>query len=234
MGDFEVALFDEAVPASVSNFLAYVDSGAYANNLVHRVAPGFVVQAGGVTLNPTTPISFQYVQTNGTVKNEPKYSNLRGTLAYAKPAGNPNGASSQWFFNLKNNSASLDYSEQGFTVFGQVINNGMTIVDAIGAVKPEGLDHLEQFKKFPFSSVPLIDVNPNTELTEDNFVIIYNIVVIDADPKSSANLTPAVIEQQSESKSSGGVLNTVFLLLLALGLLTKSTAIAFTAKKSAK
>ena len=46
----------------------------------------------------------------------------------ARPAGNINGATSQWFINTVNNT-SLD--AQQFTVFGHVIGTALSIVDAI-------------------------------------------------------------------------------------------------------
>ena len=43
----KVNLFDTTTPATVANFLDYVDSDHYTNSVVHRVATDFVVQGGG-------------------------------------------------------------------------------------------------------------------------------------------------------------------------------------------
>tara|TARA_B100000749_G_scaffold254619_1_gene222201 strand:- start:1229 stop:1621 length:393 start_codon:yes stop_codon:yes gene_type:complete len=94
MGNISVNLFDEATPETVENFLEYVNSGAYANNVVHRSEPDFVVQAGGFTYNNTLPLD--NVATGVAVVNEPELSNVRGTIAMAKQAGDPNSATSQW------------------------------------------------------------------------------------------------------------------------------------------
>lgn len=224
MGDFEVALFDETAPASVKNFLDYVNSNAYKNNIFHRSIQDFVVQAGGYKIGPPTGedkiFSIYPVTTKPAVKNEPKISNLLGTLAYAKLGNNANSATSQWFFNLDNNSANLDYQNGGFTVFGQVINNGMTIVNSIAALKTETLND-------NFTDIPLIDFMANTKLEEDNFVTIYNIIVIDPDPKSAANLKPAMIDlklaPQDTSSSGGGYLGLAFLMLLTMATIIRAS-----------
>ena len=232
MGAFEVALFDETAPVSVKNFLDYVNSNAYKNNIVHRVEAPFVVQAGGYKIGPPTGkdkiFSIYAVPTKPAVKNEPKISNRLGTLAYAKLGNDANSATSQWFFNLSNNSAKLDYQNGGFTVFGQVINNGMTIVNAIAKLKTD--------KPYAnFSQLPLIDFTTGAELEEDNFVTIYNIIVIDADPKSAANITPALIDPKlappDTSSSGGGHLGLAFLMLLTMATIMRASTTRFVKTK---
>jgi peptidyl-prolyl cis-trans isomerase A (cyclophilin A) len=49
-------------------------------------------------------------------------SNLRGTIAMAKLGGDPDSATSEFFFNLADNSENLDNQNGGFTVFAQVIS----------------------------------------------------------------------------------------------------------------
>jgi cyclophilin family peptidyl-prolyl cis-trans isomerase len=138
---FHVELFDAAgpgrnrtTPATAANFLQYADANLYDNTIIHRVDPAFVVQGGGFSA-PTaasgqpggapTPVS-----RFAAVTNEPGNSNVRGTIAMAKEAGNANSATNQWFFNLENTNASnLDAQNGGFTAFGRVLGQGMSIVD---------------------------------------------------------------------------------------------------------
>lgn len=127
-GDIAVELYDQDKPATVQNFIRYVQSGRYTNVFSHRLVPGFVLQAGGftVTNRGDTNWGAATVATDPPVTNEFNrgkfYSNGFGTIAMAKTS-NPDSATSQFFFNLADNSASLDSptNSGGFTVFGHVI-----------------------------------------------------------------------------------------------------------------
>jgi len=133
-GEFQIELFDSVAPATVANFLGYVNSGAYKDTVVHRLVPGFVIQGGWLTFNEAQQ-SFFEISTGPTVRNEFSVSNVRGTIAMAKLGGDPNSATSQWFINLADNPE-LNASNGGFTVFGRVMGTGMQVVDAIAALPP--------------------------------------------------------------------------------------------------
>lgn len=134
LGAFNVVLYNNATPITVANFLRYVSEGRYADTIIHRNVPGFIVQGGGFQRPSQDNAAPATIASFGTIQNEPGISNLRGTIAMAKLGGNPNSATSQWFFNLADNSGNLNNQNGGFTVFGRVIGNGMTVVDAIAAV----------------------------------------------------------------------------------------------------
>jgi cyclophilin family peptidyl-prolyl cis-trans isomerase len=134
-GNLDVELYDQQKPVTVRNFERLVQSGAYQNTFFHRVQPGFVAQGGGYytsipfgTNSFASPWSYLgQVPNFGAISNEfnigPRLSNTNGTLAMAKADGNPNSATSQWFFNLGNNSTNLDNQNGGFTVFGHVVRD---------------------------------------------------------------------------------------------------------------
>ena len=130
MGNIRIQLYDNITPKTVANFLAYVNSGAYTNSFIHRDLAGFVVQGGGYTYTKSTGIAV--IPTNSPVVSEYNLPNIRGTIAMALSGSNINSGTDEWFFNLVDNSASLN--AQKFTVFGEVINNTMSVVDSIAAL----------------------------------------------------------------------------------------------------
>ena len=127
-----------------------------------------MIQGGGFGLSGN---SINTVPTYAPVQNEPGISNLRGTIAMAKVGGDPNSATSQWFINLGDNSSNLDNQNGGFTVFGQVVENGMSVVDAMAAVPVyDASGRLGG----SFSQMPLL----NPSLSVNNLVMINSMVVV--------------------------------------------------------
>lgn len=115
-GMIDVELFDNQTPLTVANFLAYANEGDWDNTFFHRLIENFVLQGGGFDATN----GFPAVPQMSPVQNEPGISNLFGTIAMAKLDGQPNSATNQWFFNLRDNSDNLDNQNGGFTVFGRV------------------------------------------------------------------------------------------------------------------
>lgn len=160
LGDIEIELLEGDAPKTVANFLNYVDNNRYINTFLHRSVPGFIVQGGGFRfVDGSAPA----VETFPTVENEFKVSNTRGTVAMAKLSGDPNSATSQWFFNVADNSANLDNQNGGFTVFARVVGDGMDVVDAIGALPRVDAGGA-------FGDLPVIDFSGGT-LLEGNLVM---------------------------------------------------------------
>ena len=97
-GPFTVELFPKEAPATVENFLRYVDERFFDGTVFHRIVPGFVLQGGGLTAD------FRSKQTRAPIKNEAKngLKNTRGTLSMARTS-EINSATSQFFVNLSDN-----------------------------------------------------------------------------------------------------------------------------------
>ena len=128
-GDITLQLFSEKAPATVANFLQYVDEGFFTDTIFHRVIPGFMIQGGGMTLQ------MESKATRSPVRNEADngLGNRRGTLAMAR-TNDPDSATSQFFINLVDNSSlNARPGNAGYAVFGKVAS-GMEIVDTIAAV----------------------------------------------------------------------------------------------------
>ena len=134
-GDIVIQLVSDA-PITTANFLTYVNENFYDGTIFHRVVSGFVVQGGGYL-----PGMIAQTGVHDPIQNEfsSTRSNVRGTVAMAKLGGDPNSATSQFFFNLADNSSNLDNQNGGFTVFANVVE-GMDVVDAIAAVPVDSND----------------------------------------------------------------------------------------------
>ena len=65
-GSFTVELSPKEAPATVENFLRYVDERFFDGTVFHRIVPGFVLQGGGLTAD------LRSKQTRAPVKNEAK------------------------------------------------------------------------------------------------------------------------------------------------------------------
>ncbi len=214
-GVIELNLFDQQAPNTVANFLSYIEDDAYNQTVIHRSVSDFIIQGGGFTFtDELVPIT-----TKPTVVNEPVLSNVKGTIAMAKLANDENSATSQWFFNVVDNSEALDTQNGGFTVFGQITAQSQATLDNIA-----GLVHC--------GDIPLVDItseqcsSSDVALSSANFVTINSVVVLDDDPLSSANLNPTantLISQDDSSaeagssSSSGGSMGIGFCLIALLG-----------------
>ncbi len=172
LGNFSIELFDDITPATVANFLNYVNSGRFNGTEIHRSVPGFVIQGGWLSFDAASN-SLNQVTLDPPVQNEPIVSNTRGTVSMAKLEGDPNSATSQWFVNLADNSSNLDGQNGGFTAFGRVIGDGMTVVDNIAAQQTYTLAGITDF--------PLINYVGGA-VVENNFISIAVVVEEEAAP----------------------------------------------------
>jgi cyclophilin family peptidyl-prolyl cis-trans isomerase len=128
-GTMDFLYYPAAAPATVENFKGYISRGDFLNTIIHRSIPGFVLQGGGYRAEAGTP----GIPRQPPVVNEPEITNVRGTVAMAKSANNPDSATSEYFISLANNASNLNNQNEGFTVFARVPASGMAVADAIAA-----------------------------------------------------------------------------------------------------
>ena len=72
LGDITVELYEDKAPATVQNFLSYVNDKFYDGTIFHRVIPNFMIQGGGLDPNMKQKPSRQPIKNeagNG-LKNE--------------------------------------------------------------------------------------------------------------------------------------------------------------------
>ena len=174
LGTIDSLLYPEACPAHVENLLNYINRGDYDGAIFHRSAitatSGVaVVQAGLMKLDAEE--NFTRIVTDPSVVDEPALSNLTGTLAMAK-TGAPDSGSSQVYFNTIDN-LNLDgpQSNGGYTVFGRVTAESLSVIADISAL-PRGtytasIDSLPQtLSDWPTTVVPEDSIPAPAELVQ--------------------------------------------------------------------
>jgi cyclophilin family peptidyl-prolyl cis-trans isomerase len=148
--NFLVQLFDHDKPATVQNFIHYITSGSYSNTFFDRDVTNFVLQGGDYASvdRSSTNQDVNSVSTGTNifpkqVDNEfsvgPLIHNRFGTLTMALVQNQitgiteTNSATGAFFFNLADNSASLD--PQDFTVFGRILT-GTNVLQYFNTLSP--------------------------------------------------------------------------------------------------
>lgn len=155
---------------------------------------------GGFTYDSATEIysgGLQKIIVDGTIKNESKLPNIRGAIAMAKKealyadansnpvtdgsctvAGpdcilidgtGPDSANSQWFINLVN-SPFLDGANGGFTVFGEVLQDSMLVIDDIASTATYDFSEIAGFK-----TLPLANYTQGDPVQESNLIKITSM-----------------------------------------------------------
>lgn len=210
-GTIDLQLRDDVAPKTVMNFLRYAGRGDYSiNGIIYRSVPGFVIQTGGYSYSNLTVFNQPYVYyfhvpKDPPVQNEFSLSNTLGTIAMAKLPGNPNSATSDWFINLADNSANLDYQNGGFTVFGNVIDTssdpGMSVVNAIANLStinasstgnpPVTCSTACNLPISAFDTLPVVNYNSSTGLDPSNLVLVTGIPNVTATKTSTTGTTSA-------------------------------------------
>jgi cyclophilin family peptidyl-prolyl cis-trans isomerase len=234
LGKIDMLMFDSQAPITVQNFLGYVLRGDYNNTYFHRSIANFVVQGGGYGVS--TIDAPTHITTSAAIQNEfsPQRSNVRSTIAMAKispPEGQAptpesiNSATSEFFFNLEDNNGNvdptnnLDTQNGGFTVFGQVINNTMSTVDAIGGLPTYKSEDGVPFQRdFPLQGTPPATADNVVKVRTAKVVpepALYNYTLNSSDPSI---VTPVVEDGVLKLIYAPGALGTATITVTATDL----------------
>lgn len=130
-GNIAIEMLPDKAPNHVRHFLRLASLGAYDKTAFHRIAPGFVIQAGDLNTRsePITQAAQKYVVKIRAEINDVKHT--AGTVSMAR-GGEIDSALTSFFIVLGDQPA-LDGT---YTVFGRVVE-GMDVVQKIAATPAE-------------------------------------------------------------------------------------------------
>ncbi|MFU8826579.1 MAG: peptidylprolyl isomerase [Brevefilum sp.] len=126
-GEIEIKLFADIAPLAVNSFIFLAQNGWYDGVYFHRVIPGFVAQAGD-------PSGEGFIGPGYTFANETDNDlsfDRKGLFAMANAGADTNG--SQFFITL----APATNLDGGFTIFGQVTDETLAVLDEIAIRDPQ-------------------------------------------------------------------------------------------------
>jgi len=195
-GTIVLELKPEQAPKTVDNFLRYVKEGFYNGTIFHRVIRGFVIQGGGYTQD------YEKKPTHPSIPNESEngLENQRGTIAMARGSYAPDSATSQFFINVNNNSSlnyqASPYSDEGYTVFGQVIK-GIKVVDKIQKVRSSAAGPFRRY-------VPKMPIVIETVRVQNPLKPVSQNALSDDEPvatKIAEDILPTIPEEKEEKKT---------------------------------
>ena len=199
LGRFNVELRADVAPRHVANFISYISVNAYANSFFHRIdsvdtnpAIG-IVQGGG--FRSTGGSNIAEIPKFAPVPLEYNLPNARGTIAAARTS-DINSATSEFFFNTRDNSTNLNQNNGGgYTVFGRVIGNGMTVVDAIAALQRVNAGGP------PFNQLPVRNY-AGGDVTSANLVLVNSVSAASVFPTGAG---ASLISFSTQSSAPGVV-----------------------------
>ncbi len=201
-GNLDVILYPKTTPASVENFLSYINRDHYTDMLVHRSArrnpngSGVDVIQGGsfirVGANELTA-----PERDAGVVNEPGIPNNRGTLAYAKPSNifgrvlADEGTAGFYVNTLPNNGLDAD-----FATFGRLSVPSETVMDDIWMLPVGSYDYsVDGDAPKMFDELPLNQTPAGAQPELEDLVRFLSAVEIDQflTFEVSSNSAPAIV-----------------------------------------
>jgi len=164
-----VRVHPDWAPLGAERFKKLVEQGWYNDAGVFRVVKGFVAQFG-------LPAKSQ-PDMERLADDKVKHANMRGTITFA--TSGPNTRTSQLFINYADNHF---LNQQGFAPFGEVLGDGMAVVDSFFAGYAE---HPDQ-RKIQAEGNAYLDIN-FPQMTKFTKVFVKSA----GEPKPARRETPA-------------------------------------------
>jgi cyclophilin family peptidyl-prolyl cis-trans isomerase len=131
LGTIEVALYDEAAPLHVANFLANVDAGKYTGTRFHRIIRGFMVQGGNPATKSDDPTLWIEPGDEVKVPSESENGLVHSPFVLAAAMSPGDEESSQFQFYITEGHA--HWLDGRHTVYGKV-TSGQDVVRVLGSV----------------------------------------------------------------------------------------------------
>jgi len=190
-GSFQVELFADAAPNTVENFLKYVNAGSYSNTIFHRSVEQSnfaIIQGGGFKASdapfPPAPTHIPSL-TSPALELESSLTNSIGTIAMAR-TNTPNSGTSEFFFNVIDNSQGLaPGASGGYAVFGKVLGNGLSILQAINqqATLKDYFPSYQGSNGDPgnlLGPMPLVNFDADTaaDIKLENLILVNSVVLV--------------------------------------------------------
>ncbi|MHB1225428.1 MAG: peptidylprolyl isomerase [Gemmatimonadaceae bacterium] len=132
VGRFDVIARRALAPVGVDRFHALVSDGFFDGARFFRVVADFVVQFG---IPADTAVAAAW-HGRRIDDDSVRASNARGTIAFAH--GGPGTRTTQLFINLRDNPKLDTLGTVGFPPFGEVVGDGMAVVDSLYGGYGEG------------------------------------------------------------------------------------------------
>jgi peptidyl-prolyl cis-trans isomerase B (cyclophilin B) len=125
-GQFEITLDAKSAPVTGGSFVTLARKRFYDGLIFHRISPGFVIQGGDPAGDGSGGPGYTVVE---APPDDLSYA--RGTVAMAKTATDPAGASGSQFFVMTEEAPQLP---PDYALLGKV-TKGQDVVDRIGVVE---------------------------------------------------------------------------------------------------
>ena len=204
VNNVDLKLFNSAAPLTAASFLKYADAphvfngantptGSYSNTFIHGITttgPQFVLggkfsytPAGGTfeCANCTADPLFedfmgglQLVTDDAAIPKEVFKPHVRATIAMEASDGG--SSPNEWHINITDNNTG--FLANLFTVFGEVINDTMSVVDGISTNPDVTLEDRTDIH-FSFNVLPLVNEamasTPLVNIAEENLVKVNSV-----------------------------------------------------------